>query len=731
LAWKQDNLSVAELFFAKLSDVDAGQAGEHATGLLCEIGIGFLAQEQYDEAKKWLKRAYTILQQCDWRYTFDDQELRLNVMHAYTRSLFALEEHHEEARGMLATLQAEYPERLPVSVLRMEHYTDARELRTILESTMHSMQLIRSNFQLILHHVHVLRKLNAKYACKALGNFIVKRLIPEKMSDWIETSTLTLIWMITADNGSYNTPESLTDALSILRQADNTLVLSSELLQGAIVLIWKQIEQACETDAQLAIRWCEVALALAREINAASTLYEGKLSRKLILCCIAAEDYASAQNALEKLPLNAKDHHLTRYLAYVVAMRNNDETMAEQALRSLASAPKDADKLLFACVSETDRYGTPKLQAKLLQRILDKNSDKPTSDVNISALLRATARLLWQVLEEATDDVDEELLERLCAVFKAAKTYSVRCNSDQAATCQSFGAFECEWFSKNGYNLALKMMQQWPNAYILRILETITHLRYPENLPDGLHEQHSQRNKKTAYVRIILYITEARHGDVTAYTKAMTVYNNSVRIIEYDQLFAPLMPLLFEAALHSNLPDRQNTLTHLLASLTLDSPKAYAACADMVLTAGMASDETQISMEVAVGLLNRIIAQVRALDGYDIKRASRWIRCVIQLIIDTSAKSAGADPSNAAAGLSILRDALDEAAHVVQDAGYPSEELEWLATTTFNLAVDLYVQEEDEQGKKMAGRALGFADGIINGGLAKMLRGRMRRIGWC
>jgi tetratricopeptide (TPR) repeat protein len=729
LAWKQDQPSVADFFFTKLSDVDAGSEGELATSLFCEIGSGFLDREQYEEAKKWLERAYTILQHCDWRSTFDDQELRLNVLYAYTRCLFALEEQHGEAREMLAILHAEYPERLPVLVLRMEHYTDAGELCTILEGIMQSMQLMGSNFELVLHHVHILRKLNGKYACKALGNFIVNRLIPERVSAWIETSILTLIWMITGDCDTYGTLETLNDALSTLLQASKAPILSPESSQGAIVLIWKRIEQACETDAQLAVKWCEAALTLARQTGISSVQYEGKLGRKLITCCVAAEDYAGARDALEKLPEDAKDHNLTRYLAYVVAMRNNDETMAEQALCSLASAPKDADKLLFACVSETDRYGVPMLQAKLLQRILDKYSNKPHSDVNISALLRATARLLWQVLEEDKENIDEELLERLCAVFKASKNYSNRCNGNQSATGQSFSAFECEWFSKNGYNLALRMMKCWPNGYILRILEDIAHLKYPEFLPGDLQKQLSQRNKKIVYVCVILCITEARNGDVTAYTKAMTIYNNSIVTVEHDQLFSSLMPLIFEAAIHSNLPEKQNTLDHLLAFLTLDSPKAYAACADMVLAGAMASDETQLPMDVAVALLNRIIAQVRTLEGYDIKQASRWIRCVIQLMIDTSAKRVGA--KNAAAELGILRQALDEAAHIVEDAGYPNEELEWLGATTFNLAVDLYVTEKDDAGKKMASRALIFADAMADKSFAAMLREKMRKIGWC
>ena len=71
-------------------------------------------------------------------------------------------------------------------------------------------------------------------------------------------------------------------------------------------------------------------------------------------------------------------------------------------------------------------------------------------------------------------------------------------------------------------------------------------------------------------------------------------------------------------------------------------------------------------------------------------------------------------------------------------AAYPAEELEWLATTLFNLAVDYYVGEEEELGKKWAGKAAELADVLAtsrgmdgDGGLlASVLRGKMNELGW-
>ena len=47
---------------------------------------------------------------------------------------------------------------------------------------------------------------------------------------------------------------------------------------------------------------------------------------------------------------------------------------------------------------------------------------------------------------------------------------------------------------------------------------------------------------------------------------------------------------------------------------------------------------------------------------------------------------------------------------------YPKTELEWLATTTFNHAVDYYLQEEDDKAKKWAEKAFVIAQWIEDDG---------------
>lgn len=56
---------------------------------------------------------------------------------------------------------------------------------------------------------------------------------------------------------------------------------------------------------------------------------------------------------------------------------------------------------------------------------------------------------------------------------------------------------------------------------------------------------------------------------------------------------------------------------------------------------------------------------------------------------------------------------------------YPSEELEWIATVTFNRAVDFFISENDESCKRWAEKALNIAACCMdNGNLQKILHAK-------
>jgi len=144
----------------------------------------------------------------------------------------------------------------------------------------------------------------------------------------------------------------------------------------------------------------------------------GKIERKLITCHLNVENYHAARNVLDRIPTNRKNQRLTRYLAYCVALRLNDNNQVQAALNNIASGPDEGNELLFACVSETVKHGNKRQGARLLQRMLDKYNYNPPPEVDTCAMLRCTARLLTSILDEE-DARDEEVIARLCGIFKA------------------------------------------------------------------------------------------------------------------------------------------------------------------------------------------------------------------------------------------------------------------------------------------------------------------------
>ncbi|KAK7890191.1 hypothetical protein LTR67_008657 [Exophiala xenobiotica] len=176
----------------------------------------------------------------------------------------------------------------------------------------------------------------------------------------------------------------------------------------------------------------------------------------------------------------------------------------------------------------------------------------------------------------------------------------------------------------------------------------------------------------------------------------------------------------------------------------------------------------QLSISTATQLLAKLIQGLRVQSDYDTAQAFRWIRCVVQVVLDRC----GADSKLSAAeyekGLITVKTITEQALALARSAlppvvngtdkgqsqqAYPSEELEWLATTLFNLAIDLYVAEtesgcateglvdhEPDEGAPslLAESALlertdrneAVATGGDGGMLVSLLRERCRSIGW-
>lgn len=208
-----------------------------------------------------------------------------------------------------------------------------------------------------------------------------------------------------------------------------------------------------------------------------------------------------------------------------------------------------------------------------------------------------------------------------------------------------------------------------------------------------------------------------------------------------------LLPLEFEAAAQS-YPQNHNSATSISteclsaiiarAQVLAATPKTYALFADIVLSSAESPANGNVAplpLATAATLLTQIITIARANHDYDTVRASRWIRCVIQLCLDQHHQqeqqhptgnnlshqastyiSPDRDDERKKPPVKLIEDITNQAIILARQSyhqrntpvnrsedtststnaashtsPYPVEELEWLSTTLFNLGVDFYV----------------------------------------
>jgi hypothetical protein len=120
------------------------------------------------------------------------------------------------------------------------------------------------------------------------------------------------------------------------------------------------------------------------------------------------------------------------------------------------------------------------------------------------------------------------------------------------------------------------------------------------------------------------------------------------------------------------------------------------------------------------------------------QKLPRYFRCLFELCMT----STNTDPSAllSPASIAIAETVLDRVYMFARDHThfstnklpfYPADELEWLATTAFNQAVDFYVVSNDKDSQRWGRKAIGLA-GLIQGDkgnkLVKVLREKFQNL---
>ncbi|KAK2873749.1 hypothetical protein FQN49_002112 [Arthroderma sp. PD_2] len=310
--------------------------------------------------------------------------------------------------------------------------------------------------------------------------------------------------------------------------------------------------------------------------------------------------------------------------------------------------------------------------------------------------------------KELVDDqhAGTEIIERICIILEKFHASILQCGLSEQDLIHYL-----EWFSRNGYNLAVQYSSKGNALYSMRLLESIIMIMnlYPVGLgPDALSDI-QDRKFWCRVMAAMVSVTLGRgsndaNAQVTHYTTART---NIQLCREYTKIrghgasqgtlpsrfkeaWHSLLVLDFEAAIF--LRDVGSTQAILDGCEGLDS-KRICMLADLVISSGQDDVALYNVFRQIMNMAIRSDTTCQAIKHF------RWLRCLCQLGI-----KCGADCAEF-----ITSKALELGHGLTSELG---AEMKWLAIAIFNQALDYYIADEMATGRRWYEEALRLARGL-------------------
>ena len=726
--------------------VDHGPSlSEDLSDLLFEIGRDLNHKSLWIDASFWLEAAHDALAaQSPESLSKDAQQLRMSIMCALVKCQIhqGSEQSLEKAWNIIQDMSFESGDKLVVLLLRLDLLAaspvpSAEDYRDTLHRIARTVHLTDASFSTVIHHVHKLKAWDANMAHELLSNFLTDRLLGlgGEHQIWLEKAVITIIWNLT-------TSAPVSDEISMLTEVFDQIgsslgkPLGPSATHAAQILLWKRIDVAyCQAKYDDAEKWCSISLHAV--FGSSGSINVGKLQRKLILCALGMDNATKAWSIVALMSEDTKRDRSTQYLLYKLATKCNDSEMAAQCFDAICtSLNKDVNKdasFMYACVFDAQRSGNQAQIIYALQQVLERFDYSAPSGIHLPALLRCTARLLMR----SSEQVDSDAVDSLCKVFEGATVQAKR--SRQQDKDIVFTVNELDWFSRNSYNLSLRVCHIWPPHQTLRMLKAALNFidTYPTNIDPAVSADLSLRRLFCNFVSCSLCIHLARNEDCI---ESQSQYYLSARHhiadwrshlptqksrlagdarTDLTTKHATLLGYDFEAAARlKSWHDFGSIINECVSNLDCQNVKVYAVIADIVL-ASEAPSETMIMS------LQQIVNATWQTEGRDIEKLSRWIRCLVFKALVSDNKT--------------VERLIDQVITIVEtsvkthtsEKSYPLEELEWLATTTFNRAIDFYCSSQDTECRSWAEKALTLGSLCKDGGILHgLLQEKFQSLVW-
>ncbi|GAB1313483.1 sporulation-specific protein 22 [Madurella fahalii] len=734
MAWVEGRLDVAEHMYTKAERLRQFLSPEYAERLadvLYEIGKSLSSRSDFSIATKWLERANEIINgQGLEQLTREGVELRLAILQALVTSLLGAgtPDGLEKAKNYVDYIEAEVGNKLVVSLLKLEllqktpaEVFDSEGYADVLRHIIRNIGFSESGFKLIIHHIRKLHDKSPGAGCAVLDDFILALRGAEK-DEWMERAMVTRIWMITNQRDSIETVNAVQSVLGCLSKP-----LSAEAAVAAQALIWKKLEFSYgQGQYDLAESWCQLSLhSVFQNCGPSNT---SKLERKLLLCALARNSLDAAVSIIHTMSQQSWNEPMTAYLAFKVAIRVEDREMAEKCLETVAQAPDHID-YLGACIAESQKAGDIHCAIAALKKLQSGYEYKEPNPVHLPALFRCTIRLLNLLTSTSgTGTGGDGIVNDLCEQFDAVVLALERQKADNASVRKLFTIDELEWFSRNAYNLALKNTTTWELRSVVRMLNACVNIisHFPSDIGSNV-----ELSLKTLFSRFVMASAlvslartqdnvEKQLQDYSAMRKHIGTFDNELPeyLPQLDEQSredmirkqATLLAFDFEAAVALKQWDDLGCIVR--RAVSCKSITAFQAMADCLLRA-------QAPGQVLYSTMRKIVNEIWVLESFDAVKLAKYTRCLFQATL----------PLDDGLAMKLLEEACSKARELREsEATWPEEELEWMATTAFNHAIDCYSAHEVERAKGWATKAINLAHYCNDPKLEEILQSKYLRL---
>ena len=566
-----------------------------------------------------------------------------------------------------------------------------------------------------MHSIFKIKRVSLNHALGAIEQLATTRLLPDldavmdsdQVKSWLEKAVVTYTSFCTAGTGSPSphTAQRMSTFFDHLLQKASDL-LSPRATHAMQALIWKASNGSPGSDAEA---WLDVLQhSLFVSVGAFN---KARISRKVMATALQRDELDTARAAFFGLPVSSKNEGMTRYLAYKLALKSNDVRLASECLESLVKNVDREPRYLYACVLEAQQSGNRAIAVAALQALVN----QPPNGVQLPALFRCTARLLMEELGDGSQ-TKVEATDELVHLFETA---SANMKVLRQGSEEQWRA-EIQWWSKNAFNIALQQCTEMQPEHLVRLLRVC--IKCLECYPDDsglVHRDDVLQRKQICHFLCASAFTvlgrtaDDRQRQLQHYLEVQREVNTFLAswqpppypTADDDLHSARALELLrynVESAFKLEQWDKLDAA--LAACLNFQGTARWDTLADLVMviyeqTSRLAIDSSAISK--VPELLQKVINETWSKDK-DVIKLARWLRFTF---------SVGVGDSDGGISVKLVEQAaaLARRGTELRNDPYPEDELQWLATTAFNKAVDLLAVENRQAADQWMEAALELA----------------------